>query len=320
MRRGGAGVVGEREGDAVRAVGEREGDAVRAVGEREADAVRAFAIYLRVERRASPHTLRAYEAELERLRAFLGDPDWSNVTVDHLRRFLAERADGVGRRSLGRTVATLRSFFAWLRREGRSDRDPASRLSTPRFPRVLPRYLSESAAARLFDDSSALPDERAARDRALLEVLYGSGLRASEAVALDWRDIALAERLAHVRRGKGGKDRYVPLSRPASAALARLRTIAGAPGGPVFRNPRGTRLTSRSVARVLQRALARAGLSDINPHALRHSCATHLLDDGADLRSIQELLGHASLATTQRYTHVSLKQLRAAHRRFHPRA
>jgi integrase/recombinase XerC len=289
------------------------------VTERGEDAIEAFAAHLRVERRASSHTLRAYASELERLRVFLGDPDWSAVAVDELRRFLKDRADRVGRRSLGRTVATLRSFFAWLRRSGWSERDPASRLSAPRFARALPRYLSESAAAQLFA-TATVPDARTARDRALLEVLYGSGLRASEAVGLDWRDVALAERMAHVRGGKGGKDRYVPLSGPASEALALLRSVVGAPPGPIFRNPRGTRLSPRSVARVLHRALARSGLSEINPHALRHSCATHMLDHGADLRSIQELLGHASLATTQRYTHVSLKQLRSAHRRFHPRA
>lgn len=294
------------------------GPGKRLAGRVDDDAVAAFATYLRVERRASPHTLRAYLAELERVRGFLGDPDWQDVTLDQLRRFLAERAGQVGRRSLGRTVATLRSFFGWLRRDGRSERDPASRLSAPRYPRTLPRYLSESTAARLFDEARALPDERAARDRALLEVLYGSGLRASEAVALDWSDIAFDRRLAHVRGGKGGKDRFVPLSRPACSALATLRAL-GAAAGAVFRNTRGTRLSVRSVARVLHRALGDAGLPEIHPHALRHSCATHLLDHGADLRSIQELLGHASLATTQRYAHVSLQQLRTTHRRFHPR-
>jgi integrase/recombinase XerC len=289
------------------------------VEEAAADAVRAFAEHLRVERRVSPHTLRAYETELERVRGALGDPDWAAVAVDDLRRFLKERAGDVGRRSLGRTVAVLRSFFAWLRREGRIERDPASRLAAPRFPRELPRYLSESAVAKLLDERNAVPDERAARDRALLELLYGSGLRASEAVGLDWRDVALAERQAHVRGGKGGKDRYVPLSRPSSEALALLRSVARAPSGAVFRNARGTRLTVRSVARILHHRLAGAGLPEVNPHALRHSCATHMLDHGADLRSIQDLLGHASLATTQRYTHVSLAQLRTAHRRFHPR-
>jgi integrase/recombinase XerC len=290
------------------------------VHESPSGAVEAFERHLRVERRASPHTLRAYAAELARLRVFLGDPDWASVAVDDLRRFLKERSEQVGRRSLGRTVATMRSFFAWLRREGRSERDPASLLSTPKFSRTLPRYLSESQTEQLFDDRLPIEDESDARDRALLEVLYGSGLRASEAVGLDWRDVSLDQRQARVREGKGAKDRYVPLSRPACACLTALRSLSSAAEGAVFRNARGTRLNVRSVGRILQRALARAGLADINPHALRHSCATHLLDRGADLRSIQELLGHASLATTQRYTHVSLTQLRTTHRRFHPRA
>jgi integrase/recombinase XerC len=295
-------------------------EAVERVRESPSDAVEAFQMHLRVERRASPHTLRAYATELARLRAFLGDPDWARVAVDDLRRFLKDRSEQVGRRSLGRTVATMRSFFAWLRREGRSERDPASLLSAPRFPRTLPRYLSESQTEQLFDDRLAIDDESSARDRALLEVLYGSGLRASEAVGLDWRDVSLDQRQARIRQGKGGKDRYVPLSRPACEILTALRSLRRGEDGAVFRNARGTRLNVRSVGRILQRALIRAGLADINPHALRHSCATHLLDHGADLRSIQELLGHASLATTQRYTHVSLTQLRTTHRRFHPRA
>jgi integrase/recombinase XerC len=295
-------------------------EALERVDGRPSDAVAGFERHLRVERRASPHTLRAYAAELARLRAFLGAPDWASVSVDDLRRFLKERSEQVGRRSLGRTVATLRSFFAWLRRDGRSERDPASLLSTPKFSRTLPRYLSESQTEQLFDDRLAIEDPIDARDRALLEVLYGSGLRASEAVGLDWRDVSFDQRQARVREGKGGKDRYVPLSGPACGILTALRSLSGAADGAVFRNVRGTRLNVRSVGRILQRALARAGLADINPHALRHSCATHLLDRGADLRSIQELLGHASLATTQRYTHVSLTQLRTTHRRFHPRA
>ena len=295
-------------------------EAVERVDESPSDAIEAFLMHLRVERRASPHTLRAYSAELVRLRDFLASPAWAQVPVDELRRFLKERSDQVGRRSLGRTVATLRSFFAWLRREGRSERDPASLLSTPKFSRTLPRYLSESQTEQLFDDRIPIEDEADARDRALLEVLYGSGLRASEAVGLDWRDVSLDQRQARVREGKGGKDRYVPLSRPTCEILTALRSLTGAADGAVFRNARGHRLNVRSVGRILQRALARAGLADINPHALRHSCATHLLDHGADLRSIQELLGHASLATTQRYTHVSLSQLRTTHRRFHPRA
>jgi integrase/recombinase XerC len=166
-------------------------------------------------------------------------------------------------------------------------------------------------------------DERTARDLALVEILYGSGLRAGEAVGLDWRDVALAQGQVHVRAGKGGKDRIVPLTSAARAALRALGAVSRrASGGasPVFVGSRGTRLAVRSVGRIVARAMRDAGVAEVNPHALRHSCATHLLDDGADLRSIQELLGHASLSTTQRYTHVSLKQLRQAYQRFHPRA
>ncbi len=288
------------------------------------DAARpAFLDWLRVSRRASPHTLRAYRGELARLRSFLGESrPWREVGLDDLRAFLAERSLRVGPRSLGRTVAALRSFFAYLRREGLRPDDPASLLAAPRFPRTLPRYLPEREVARLLDERAPVPDARSARDRALLELLYGSGLRASEAVSLDWADLSLGERLAHVRQGKGARDRVVPLTRASCEALSRLAALTGEAdrAGPVFRNTRGGRLAARSVGRLLERALARVGLPPLNPHALRHSCATHLLDAGADLRSIQELLGHARLATTQRYTHVSTRKLRETHRRFHPRA
>ncbi|HZR82516.1 MAG TPA: tyrosine-type recombinase/integrase [Candidatus Binatia bacterium] len=297
-------------------------------GAAEDPAIAEYLESMRVERRASPHTLRAYSAELERLRSDVapdGAARWADVDADRLRRFLARRAEEVGRRSLARTVAVVRSFFAFAKRRGRVASNPAAAIGSPRFTRALPRYVPESDVDRLFRASSAIPDEAAARDVALLEVLYGSGLRASEAVALDWRDVSLDDRRAHVRGGKGGKDRFVPLGEPATEALRRLAAIArpatsrrGA--DPVFRNRRGGRLAVRSVGRIVADRLRAAGLTPVNPHALRHSCATHLLDHGADLRAIQELLGHASLATTERYTHVSLARLRAAYTKFHPRA
>jgi integrase/recombinase XerC len=288
-------------------------------------AVESYLEHLRVERRASRHTLRAYRTELARLvEAEGGAPvSWRTVDTDRLRRFLAERGAAASRRSLGRTVAVLRGFFAFLKRRGELAASPAAALRTPRFPRTLPRFVAERDLARVLADERPIGDARTARDVALLEVLYGSGLRASEAVALDWRDVSLAQRQVHVRAGKGGKDRIVPLTGAAGAALKVLAEIGGGSAAvklPVFRNARGTRLDVRSVARIVARAMRDAGLAEVNPHALRHSCATHLLDHGADLRSIQELLGHASLATTQRYTHVSLKQLRAAYERHHPRA
>jgi integrase/recombinase XerC len=288
-------------------------------------AIAGYLRHLRVERRSSPHTLRAYAKELDRLRlACAPEPiDWGGISPDALRAFLADRATAVGRRSVGRTVAVLRSFFAFLRRRGSISVNPAAALGSPRFAKALPRYVAEKDLDGLFAGLTPGSSVRAARDAALLEMLYGSGLRASEVVALDWRDVDTAERRAHVRGGKGGKDRIVPISRPAAQALGILAAQlfgAGPPSGAVLRNSRGTRLNVRSVGRIVAAALEAAGLPPVNPHALRHSCATHLLDGGADLRSIQEILGHASLSTTQRYTHVSLARLRSAYSRFHPRA
>jgi integrase/recombinase XerC len=294
---------------------------------RQDPAIEAFLRYLETERRSSPHTIRAYERELRRLResfAEAGRAGWETTETDHLRAFLAERAEGVGRRSIGRTTSVLKSFFAWLRRRGGIDANPADPLHIPKYPRALPRALPEKTLAEAFRPR-LIDGVAAARDLALLEVLYGSGLRASEAIGLDWRDADLKRGLMHIREGKGGKDRIVPLSRPAAEALTRLRAILDTRGGapsksPLFRNLRGTRLSSRSVGRIVQAWLDRSGFPHVTPHALRHSCATHLLDSGADLRSIQDLLGHASLATTQRYTHVSLGKLRRVYDDCHPRA
>lgn len=287
-------------------------------------AVEAYLRHLRVERRASPHTLRAYRTELGRLSGALGDGcNWTKVQSDDLRRVLADRAGEVGRRSLARSVAVLRSFFAFLKRRGHIAVNPASGIGSPRFTRSLPRYVAEPDLARLFRSLPLARDPQSLRDRALIELLYGGGLRASEVVGLSWPDVSLDQRRAHVRGGKGGKDRVVPLGGAAIEALRAL-AAAGASGAradrAVFCNRRGARLSVRSVGRIVAQALVRAGLPPVNPHALRHSCATHLLDHGADLRSIQELLGHASLATTERYTHVSLARLRAAYARYHPRA
>ncbi|MDG2307404.1 MAG: tyrosine recombinase XerC [Candidatus Binatia bacterium] len=299
-------------------------------GKTQEDFVASFLRELEIQRNSSAHTLRAYGRELERLQAtLLGDDrtgrvDWTAVSTDDLRRFLATRSENVGRRSLGRSVSVLRSFFSYLRRVGLAQNNPASGIGVPKFPRTLPRYLSETDLENVFTDEE-VQDEAAARDLAMLELLYGSGLRASETVGLDWKDVALDEQRVHVRSGKGNRDRMVPMSRPAKQALERLRSVQTTTGNdrgaarPIFRNQRGTRLAVRSVGRIVSAAMEKAGLPPMNPHALRHSCATHLLDSGADLRSIQDLLGHTSLTTTQKYTHVSLSHLRNTHRRFHPR-
>ena len=287
-----------------------------------------FLVHLSTERRSSAHTVRAYRAEIERLIAAL-EPEqigqWAELTTDDLRRFLAERSEHVGRRSIGRTVSVLKSFFGYLRRLGVIENNPADALKLPKYPKALPRALPEDNLTAAFAPRVSGDGLRDLRNLALLEVLYGSGLRASESVALDWRDLEPRRSTLHIRGGKGGKDRIVPTTRAAVETLKALRQAqsgSGRTGGetPIFRNHRGTRLHVRSVGRIVADFLDQAGLPHVTPHALRHSCATHLLDSGADLRSIQDLLGHASLATTQKYTHVSLGKLRMVYDDCHPRA
>ncbi len=295
-----------------------------------------YLAYLEGERALSAHTLRAYRGDLERFLAFLAEDFLARPAgeirpeaVDALavRSFLAALARrGVGRRSQGRALAALRSCFRWGCRVGALASNPAARVRTPKAPRTLPDHLRPGEVESLIE-APAGDGALERRDRALLELLYATGLRISEAVSLDWRDLDLAGRTLRVL-GKGGKERLVPFGRPALAALRAWRDRwesvrrAGSDGGePVFLNRRGGRLTDRSARRTVDRWVEAAALRrGIHPHTLRHTFATHLLERGADLRAIQELLGHASLATTQRYTHVDLEHLLAVHRAAHPRA
>jgi integrase/recombinase XerC len=287
----------------------------------------AFLRHLERERNASPHTLRAYGEDLAQfsdyLRRELGRPPRPS-DVDHLlvRGFLAElHQRGLRKSSSARKLAGLRSFFRYLCREGRLAVNPARSLQTPRQEKRIPAVLDEAQAAALLD----LPGDgaAAARGRAILELLYGTGIRCAEATALDVHEVDLGARMVRVL-GKGRKERIVLFGRRAQAALAawlsereRLRPRTDA----LFLNARGGRLSDRSVralvaTRVKQVALARR----CSPHTLRHSFATHLLMRGADLRAIQELLGHASLSTTQRYTHVDTRHLLEVYKKAHPRA
>jgi len=293
-----------------------------------------FLDHLRHERGLSAHTVRAYGGDLETFLAFLAayfdrpaaEIAAGDVDLVALRAFVAASdARGLAKRSQGRSIAALRAFFAWATRVGELAADPAARLRTPKAPRTLPEHLRPGEVETLLE-APAGDSFAAVRDRALLELLYASGLRVSELVSLDWLDLDLGERTLRVV-GKGGKERQVPFGRPAQEALRRWREIAalacgdGAADGAVFLNRRGGRLTDRSVRRVLDRAVAATALArGVHPHALRHSFATHLLEHGADLRAIQELLGHASLSTTQRYTHVDIDRLLAVYRDAHPRA
>jgi integrase/recombinase XerC len=299
-----------------------------------AEQVAAFVRYLESERRASPKTVETYGRDLEALREFAREkklpPDARRIDVTALRAFLATLFEGNAPPTLARKIAALRSFWRFLVRRGMAKENPAAALRTPKVRRPLPKFLTVDDAFRVMD----APVERAAdplavRDRAMLELLYGSGLRVSELVGLTLSRFDLAERRARVI-GKGDKERLVPLGAKSIEALEaylalrpRLRHPKSGAQDPdaLFLGRHGTRLTARQVQSLVRKwgALG-AGRGDLHPHALRHTCATHLLDAGADLRSIQELLGHASLSTTQRYTHVSIDRLMAVYDKAHPLA
>jgi len=286
-----------------------------------------FARHLAVERNLSPHTCAAYVRDLNAFREFLAGQGGADAAalqrLDHLllRRYLAELHKHHQRSSLARKLSTLRTFFRYLRREGLLAANPAEGLATPKRNSYLPKTLSVDEAAALMERGHGT-STLALRDRAILELLYSSGLRVSELTGLNVEALDLRENLVRVL-GKGRKERIVPVGRKAHAALCAYLEARGAVGDdqPLFVNHRGGRLTPRSVQRHLKVRLLKAGLlKDISPHALRHSFATHLLDGGADLRAIQELLGHASLSTTQRYTQVSVDQLMAVYDKAHPRS
>ena len=270
--------------------------------------------HLESERGLSQNTVRAYQADLVSMASSVPVPP-SRITLAHLRSWLAEQVDsGAEPATLQRRVSCARGFFAWARREGFIASDPAIRLRAPRRPRTLPEVPTETQVSDSIASlaaAAAESDPIALRDVALVELLYASGLRISEACGLGLRDVDFENSTVRVL-GKGDKER--------DAGLAVRGRVAG-PGSPprVFLGARGGGLDPRVARRVVHAATAAGGVS-VGPHALRHAMATHLLAGGADLRSVQELLGHASVATTQRYTHVTNERLRAAFLQAHPRA
>jgi integrase/recombinase XerC len=290
--------------------------------------IQRFAAYLATERRASAHTVRAYVEDLSQYADHLAGASAAVVpsSPSLVRGFVARAAASAGPASLARKLSTLRSFYGFLVREGLAPGNPARAVASPRRPKRLPEALPEEEVAALVE-APAGDGPAALRDRAILELLYGSGLRVSELVGLDVDDVDLAARLVRVL-GKRGKERIVPFGKAAARALARWLSegrpamlVDARSGAPLFLNPRGGRLLQRSVARRLDRAVLAAGLPrHVHPHVLRHCFATHLLGNGADLRGIQELLGHASLSTTQRYAHLDWKRLAEVYDRAHPRA
>jgi integrase/recombinase XerC len=296
-------------------------------------AIGRFLQYLHVERNASGLTVKSYREDLTALADYLTEarggttPRPAEITVLELRGYVAALHEaGYAPASIARRLASLRSFFKFGQREGWVDTNPAKPLRNPRRPRKLPHFLSSDDLGRLLHAPPA-ETPMGLRDRAILETMYSAGLRVSEVVGLNQSDVDLDAEILHVR-GKGRKERLAPIGSYASRALGRwlrLRRLSpkepqGA-ASPVFVNKFGRRLTTRSVARMLEKYLRQTGLDRrTTPHSLRHSFATHLLDRGADIRSVQELLGHKSLVTTQIYTHVSTAGLREVYERAHPRA
>ncbi len=285
-----------------------------------------FLEHLEHERQVSPHTLRGYSRDLLDLLAYTGDRPVAEIDNLAIRGFLAHLHEaGASRATVARKLAAVRSFFRFLVEREVIESSPAVLVRTPRQPRRLPRCLHEDEVGRLLDAPGA-GDPFPQRDRAILELLYSTGIRVSELTGLEIDDLDLAVGLCRVR-GKGGRERLVPIGSVAVQALygylmsERRRLVPHGDTKALFLSRSGKRLSARSVRRLLARYRARTGLpDDVSPHTLRHSFATHLLDRGADLRSVQELLGHESLSTTQIYTHVSGERLREVYMHAHPRA
>ncbi len=293
--------------------------------------IQRFVAHLRTERRASPHTVKAYLGDLSQYAAYLADAGQPVVPSSPalVRAFLARASGGAGATSLGRKLSAIRTLYRYLLREGLAAANPARSVSGPKRPKRLPEVLPEEEVAALVE-SPRLAAPLELRDRAFLELLYASGLRVSELTGLDRASIDLGERLVRVL-GKRRKERIVPLGTTAAEAVRRYLDEArpvlatgrdhATAREALFLNYRGGRLSPRSVARRLDRWVLASGLPrHVHPHVLRHCFATHLLGNGADLRGIQELLGHASLSTTQRYTHLDWKRLAAVYDAAHPRA
>ncbi len=301
--------------------------------------IESFAAALGKASRAADNTVSNYRRDLCDFRRFLlergaalasaGDEvEPEAITTDHIRGYLSEAMKTLSRATVQRRLFAIKAFFRWretmVTPASAAVASPARALRSPRAQRRLPAILPEDDVRRLIEADSEDGGPAALRDRAILETLYSSGLRVSELVGLNWRDVDDEVGMVLVRSGKGNKDRMVPIGEPALDALKAWRRAmpkAWELDGPVITNLRGGRLTTRAVENILAQRIVAAGLgSSITPHGLRHCFATHMLNAGADLRSIQEMLGHASLATTQRYTHVSVNHLKEVYRRAHPRA
>jgi integrase/recombinase XerC len=289
------------------------------------------------ERNASAHTIKAYVGDLDIFAAYVGRRDWKAIDHIAIRGFLSHLYDrGLSKTSVARALAAVRSLYRWLAQEGVVEQNPAKLVSTPRLPKKLPRVPTIEEMNSMLDGKMPEVASFPERDRLMFELLYGCGIRNSELVGINLEDISLSNG-AILIRGKGKKERFVPFGGSALAALSTylpwrqqlLATLqrtakktAAAKGTPALLiNQRGGRLTTRSVGRIVKRIAVAKGLSpEVHPHTLRHAFGTHMLEEGADLRAIQELLGHERLATTQRYTQLSVKHVMNVYDQTHPRA
>jgi integrase/recombinase XerC len=292
-----------------------------------AKAVADFLRHLR-ESNASPHTIKAYSGDLANFAACAGSRGWENIDHVAIRGFLSQLYEkGLGKTSVARSLAAVRSLYRWLAREGVVEQNPAKLVATPKLPKRLPRVPTIEEMNSVLD--GAMPEVAAfpERDRLMLELLYGCGIRNSELIGINLDDIRLSSE-AILIRGKGKKERYVPFGGSAASALAlylpvrrQLLEATHKNASALLINQRGGRLTTRSVGRIIKKIAVARGLSpDVHPHTLRHAFGTHMLEEGADLRAIQELLGHERLATTQRYTQLSMKHVLQVYDQTHPRA
>jgi integrase/recombinase XerC len=290
----------------------------------------AIAAFLRVlrQRNASTHTIKGYAGDLENFAGYIGSRNWKSIDHVTIRGFLSHLYEkGLGKTSVARALAAVRSLYRWLAQEGVVDQNPAKLVSTPKLPKKLPRVPTIEEMNTVIDgqmpEVAAFPE----RDRLMFELLYGCGVRNSELVGINLDDIRLSAE-AILIRGKGKKERYVPFGDSAKVGLSgylparqKLLSEKRKNTAALLINQRGGRLTTRSVGRIVKKIAVAKGLSpDVHPHTLRHAFGTHMLEEGADLRAIQEMLGHERLSTTQRYTQLSMKHVLSVYDQTHPRA
>jgi integrase/recombinase XerC len=292
-----------------------------------ADAVTRFLRSLR-ERNASAHTIKAYTQDLGSFSTYIGSREWREIDHVTIRGFLSHLYEkGLSKTSVARSLAAVRSLYRWLAQEGLVEQNPAALISTPKLPKKLPRVPTMEEINSVLD--GAMPETAAfpERDRLMIELLYGCGIRNSELVGIDLEQIHVKAEIILIR-GKGKKERYMPFGAAVKLALAAYLPVRQTILSQSRRNTpallinrRGGRLTTRSVGRIIKKIAVAKGLSpDVHPHTLRHAFGTHMLEEGADLRAIQEMLGHERLSTTQRYTQLSMKHLLSVYDQTHPRA